>query len=119
MLNTSLGAEPFNFRYLYFQSLAFNALDKPADADKNMKKIWSITDALTSTGDGLSKETAIHVIAVSSEYDYLFLNNLSMQSQALMNGGYDVLYLRQNKDGVEEMWFDVNQSLSYLRKSTK
>ncbi len=119
LLNTSLSAEPFNFRYLYYQSIAYDALNKPVDSNKNIKKIRCIVDALNSTGDGLLKETAIHVIAVSSEYDYLFLNNLSSQSQALMNGGYDVLYLRPNEDGLEEMWFDVNQSLNYLNKSFK
>lgn len=116
LLNTSLKAEPFNFRYLYYQSIAYEYLNKPVNARKNIQKIWTIVDALISTGDGLTKETAIHVIAVSSEYDYLFFNNLSMRSQALMNGGYDVLYLQPNEDGLEEMWFDVNQSLNYLNK---
>ena len=119
LLNTSLSKEPFNFRHLYYQSIAHNALNNSVDADKNARKIWSIADALNSTGDGLSKETAIHVIAVSNEYDYLFLNNLSMQSQALINGGYDILYLMPNEGGLEEMWFDVTQSLNYLNKSFK
>ena len=119
LLNTSLSAEPFSCRYLYYQSIAYDALKKSVDADKNFRKIRSIVDALLSTGDGLSEETAIHVIAVSNEYDYLFLNNLSMRSQALTNGGCDVLYLKQNEGGLEEMWFDVNQSLNYLSKSFK
>jgi len=119
LLSTSLSAEPFSCKYLYYQRIAYKALNKSIDADKNLKKIRTIVDALLSTGDGLSKETAIHVIAVSNEYDYLFLNDLSMKSQALINGGYDVLYLQPNEDGLEEMWFDVNQSLNYLNKSFK
>ena len=117
LLNISLSVEPFNCRYLYYQSIAFDALNKSVDADKNITKIRSIADALTSTGDGLYRETAIHVITIPNEYDYLFLNNLSMKSQALVDGGYDVLYLRPNEDGIEEMWFDVNQSLNYLDKT--
>ena len=119
LLNTSLSAEPFSCRYLYYQSVAYSALNKSIDADKNMNKIRSIVDALISTGDGLSKETAIHVIAVPNEYDYLFLNNLSMQSQAFVNGCYDVLYLQQNEDGLEEMWFDVSQPYKTLSKLFK
>jgi len=119
LLNTSLSAEPFSIQYLYYQGIAYDALKKSVAADKNFKKIRSIVDALISTGDGLSKETAIHVIAVSNEYDYLFLNNLSMRSQALINGGYDVLYLQSNEDDLEEMWFDINQSFNYLMKSVK
>ncbi|MDL2312174.1 DUF4919 domain-containing protein [Bacteroidales bacterium OttesenSCG-928-B11] len=117
LLDASLAVEPFNFRYLYYQSIAYKYLDNMLESQKNMQKIESIIDALLSTGDGLTKETAIHVIAVSSEYDYLFMNNLSMKSQALVNGGFDVLYLQPNEDGLEEMWFDVSQSLNYLNSS--
>lgn len=117
LLNTSLKIQPFNCRYLYYQSVAYSALNKHVDADKNMKKIECIIDALTSTGDGLSKETAIHVIAVSNEYDYMFMNNFSMNRQALTDGGYDVLYLNPNEAGLEEIWFDVNQSLNSLNRS--
>ena len=119
LLNTSLKVEPFHCRYLYYQEIAYNALNKPAEADRNIKKIQNILNSLISTGDGLSKETAIHVITVPSEYDYLFFNNLSMRMQALVSGGYDILYLEPNEEGLEEMWFDVNQSFNYLRKSSK
>ena len=117
LLNTSLSVEPFNCRYLYYQSVAYNALGKPIEAAKNLRKIQCVFDALISTGDGLEEETAIHVIAVSNEYDYLFLNNLSMQSQSLMDGGYDVLYLKINENGLDELWFDVNQCLNFLGKT--
>ena len=119
LLNISLSVEPFHCRFLYYQSVAYNALNKSVEADKNMIKIWSIIDALSSTGYGLTKETAMHVIAVSSEYDYLFFNDLSMRTQSLVNGGYDVLYLNPNDDGIEEMWFDVNQPYNHLGKSSK
>ncbi|MCL1938203.1 MAG: DUF4919 domain-containing protein [Candidatus Azobacteroides sp.] len=116
LFDSALSVEPFNCTYLYYQSIAYDALNKSVDADKNINKIRCIADALTSTGDGLLKETAIHVIAVYSEYNYLFLNHLSMQSQSLANGGYDILYLKPNEDGLEELWFDVNQPLNHLDK---
>jgi Tfp pilus assembly protein PilF len=119
LLNISLSAEPFSCRYLYYQSIAYNALNKPIEVNKNIKKIHCIADALNSTGDGLSKETAIHVIVVSNEYDYLFLNDLSSISQELINGGYDVLYLRSNSNNLEEMWFDINQSFNYFNRTLK
>jgi tetratricopeptide (TPR) repeat protein len=116
LLNTALVTEPFNCKFLYYQIIAYEALNRPADMNRNFNKIRFISGALTSTGDGLSKETAIHVIRISNEYDYLFLNNLSRQSQALVNGGYDVLYLTPNEDGLEEMWFDVSQSFKSHNK---
>ncbi|MDR2009388.1 MAG: DUF4919 domain-containing protein [Bacteroidales bacterium] len=119
LLNTSLETEPFNVRYLYYQYVAYNFINESVNAEKNLQKIWTIIDALNSTGDGLLKGTAIHVIAVSSEYDYLFFNDLSSRGQALMSGGYDVLYLYPNENELEEMWFDVNQPLNYIYKSFK
>jgi len=116
LFNTSLNVEPFNCKYLYYQSIAYNALGKFTEAEKNLQKVQCVIDALISTGDGLEEETAIHVIAGSNEYDYLFLTDLSIQSQSLMDGGYDVLHLKTNENGLDELWFDVNQSLKYLGK---
>ena len=115
LLDISLAAEPFNCRYLYYQSIAYNALKRQEEADKNLRKIQLITDALISSGDGLSKESAIHVIAVSSEYDYLFVNNFSAKSQSLIYGSYDVLYLNSNEAGLEELWFDISQPFGRLK----
>jgi tetratricopeptide (TPR) repeat protein len=116
LTDAALKIEPFSLRNLHYQSLAYKYLNKTTEADVNYRKIVCILDALQSTGDAYTKETAIHVISVASEYDYLFVNNLSMQSQALINGGFDVLYLQSNTEGIEEAWFDVNQSLNSLRK---
>ena len=114
LLEVSLQTEPFSIRYLYYQGAAYHALGNFVDAEKNQKKIWIISDALTSTGNGLTKETAIHVIAVASEYDYLFLNDFSIKSQALVDGGFDLLTLQSNEIGLEELWFDVNQPFNSL-----
>jgi|GEM_PF-687211 len=116
LLNTALQVEPFNCRYLHYQSIAYDALKRKKESIQNDNKIQCIVNALTSTGDAFTKETAIHVIAVPTEYDYLFLNNLPIGSQALINGGFDVLYLGENELGIEEMWFDVNQSLNNMFK---
>jgi len=119
LLNVSLSVEPFSCQYLFYQCIAYEALGKAMDAAININKIWNIVDALNSTGDGLSKETAIHVIAISNEYDYLFLNELSRKSQALVIGGFDVLELMPNEDGLEELWFDINQPFNSLKKTFK
>ncbi|OJV75574.1 MAG: hypothetical protein BGO34_01110 [Bacteroidia bacterium 44-10] len=116
LLNTALQVEPFSCRYLYYQNIAYNALKNDKDAAKNHHKIQCVLNALTSTGDAFTKETAIHVIAVPTEYDYLFLLNLPRGDQALVNGGFDVLYIGENQEGIEEMWFDVNQSLNNMFK---
>ena len=116
LINTALQLEPFSCRYLYYQSIAYSALKKEKEAIQNDNKIQCILSALTSTGDALTKETAMHVITVATEYDYLFLYNIPRGSQALITGGFDVLYVGENEYGIEEMWFDVNQSLNNMFK---
>jgi hypothetical protein len=110
----SLKIDPFSCRNLYYQFLAFDALGNKDEAEKCLNKFKCIIDAMSLTGDGLTKETAIHVISVSNEYDFLFDNGFSMQNQAFVNGGFDVLKLKPNEAGVEELWFDVNKPFNTL-----
>lgn len=119
LLNIGLATQPFNCRYLYYKSIAYEHLNKPQKAQENLNKIVIILDALYSTGDGLEKETAIHVIAVYSEYDFLFVNEVDSVSQSLVDGGYDVLTLDENEEGLEELWFEVNRPLMFLEMRTK
>ena len=126
LLNNALTKDPFHCRYLYWLNVAYTALGKREEAHRTLNKIRCILDALTSTGDGLSKETAIHVIAVSQEYDFLFLNGLTMHTQLFIDGGYDVLQvvssegneedmtLMGNEDNLNELWFDVNQAMKRI-----
>ena len=111
--------DPFSIRNIYYQKIGYEHLGKSNDATINDQKIRCILNAMSSTGDALSKETAIHVIAVNNEYDYMFSMNVSMESQVLIDGGYDLLYLQPNEDGIEELWFDIKQPLEYLMKTYK
>jgi hypothetical protein len=119
LTDTLLKVVPFNLRNIYYQMIAYKKLGKLNDAAKNNQKILCVLDAMNSTGDALTMETAIHVIAVSNEYDYMFFINVSLQSQTLIQGGYDLLSLQPNDSGIEELWFDVNQPLGYLDKTFK
>lgn len=119
LLDDLIQHEPFNIRLIYYQSIAYEALQQQEDLNRCIHKIKCLMDALNSTGDGLEKESAIHVIAPSHEYGFLFLHNFSAQSQALINGGFDLLYLQPNKKGITELWFDVNQALGYMEKKLK
>ena len=119
LLDAALNVEPFQCRYLHYQSVAYNNLKEFDKATQIDWKRECIIDALSSTGDGLERESAIHVITVASEYDYLYFNYLSMKEQSLISGGYDLLRLDSNERALEELWFDVNQPLNFLNKAMK
>jgi tetratricopeptide (TPR) repeat protein len=115
--NESIKAEPFNCLYLYYQSVAYDALNKPDESERNLRKIKCLLTAQAYSGDGLLKETAIHIIAVPAvphNFDYLFFNGLSLRGQSVEEGYYNVLYLEPNKDGLEEIWIDFSQPFDFL-----
>ena len=115
LLNSWLNTEPFNCRLLYYLSIAHEALNNMPVAEKVVRRMQIVGDALYSTGNGLSQETAIHVFADYHKHDYLLLNNLSMQSQRLVNGGYDVFSLMPNEYEIKELWFYENQLFKSMK----
>jgi hypothetical protein len=115
LLDGALKTEPFNLRYLIYEGFANNGLNRQVEAARCMEKISIVLGALFSTGDGRSKETAMHMIAVSQEYDILFTNKLSRQSQRLVEDRYDVLTLQPNRSGVDELWFDIGRPMQFLK----
>lgn len=113
----SIKAEPFNCMYLYYQSVAYDALNKPDESARNIRKIKCLLHAQAYSGDGLLKETAIHLIVVPAmphNFDYLFFNDLSLRDLSFENGCYNVLYLAPNKDGLEEIWIDLKQPFDFM-----
>lgn len=112
----SIKAEPFNCLYLHYQSLAYEALNMQNEAAKNLGKMKCILHAQAYSGDGLLKETAIHVIAAPAspyDYDYLIFKGLSIRELSFEET-CSVFYLEPNEDGLEEMWINVSQALVFM-----
>ena len=68
--------------------------------------------AIDSTGDGKTPETALCVIDVHQEYEYiqrvvrLFVSRLVEQSVV---NGIDCLTFENNRDGIEKVYFDISR----------
>ncbi len=73
-----------------------------------------LMQVLDSTGDGKTPETAISVIDVGQEYEYLErkfpFNHLSVKEQRLSQG-VDCLCFSDNIYGIECIYFDVSRKL--------
>ena len=66
-------------------------------------------EAILSSGDGLTQETAFAVIYIPDEYEILEVLGFTFGGdQSLLHGNYDLLRLGANPYGVTELYFDVN-----------
>lgn len=72
-----------------------------------------ILEAIDSTGDGKSKETALCVTDVRLEYEYIDrvrpYNLLEVKRQRLLEDGIDCLEFKPNIFGIECIYFDIHR----------
>jgi hypothetical protein len=118
LVDEIIKAEPFDLRSLMCQSYAYGILEMLHEKQKVHNKISCIVNALYSTGNGATKESAIHVLNVGNEYDILFINDFQMTSQALIEH-YDYLELKENEYGLEGLWFDITYHLKKINDMFK
>ena len=71
-----------------------------------------ILRAIDSTGDGKSAETALCVIDVSQEYEYMRrvfpYSDLIIEKQSVQNG-VDCISFKPNNFGIEKLYFDISR----------
>ena len=70
--------------------------------------------AILSSGNGKSKESAMHVMSVPDEYVVLRLLGLKKISQKL-DTPCDVFELAENNYKINQIYFDVSQPLSHMK----
>ena len=72
-----------------------------------------ILQAIDSTGDGQSPETALCVVEVRQEYEYMNrvfpYNMLEVKMQRLVGNWIDCIEFNPNSFGIERLYFDVSR----------
>ncbi len=111
--------DPFNFRAMSNQLYVYDKLYDRDGYHKVIVKARILFDAILSTGDGLSKETAFYVAFTSHEYALLNMIGFEFGGKQSLIEHYDYLTLAENEEGVEGMYFDVSPCLNFLSKSFK
>lgn len=89
------------------------------EADDAFFQVFMLSSAILSSGDGLSKESAIHVISIGDEYAILNLYGLSLKMQSLIveeGQKYDKMDLESNKYGWESLYFNISIRETALKK---
>lgn len=111
--------EPFDLRSLSYKSYSLSKLKKKAELEKNIIKVNIIMEALISSGDGVSKETAFYVINTSNEYDLLNMLGFEFGGEQSLIEHYDYLKLAENEYKIAGFYFDVSPSLESLSQKMK
>lgn len=117
--NQALKENPLDIRSLNYRLYSLEQQQKLDELQKNLIKLEIIVDALVSSGDGISKETAFYVIDTSHEYDLLAMFGFRYGGKQNLIEHYDYLTVAQNDDNVKGLYFDISPCLEYLAKVKK
>lgn len=109
-----LAMNPFNLEVMYDLYLLYEIKGYSLLANKWEDRYYGIIDAIKSTGNGLSKETAFYVNCVADEYYVLQTYGLKKTKQRLA-GTIDVLEVRTpNKYGIDAVYFNLEKAVEKL-----
>ncbi len=108
---TCLSSNPLNFDNLYITGVAYDKTSKPELASLYYDKYHKLIYTIMASGDGKKEKSAFVVVSISDEYTILRALNLRFKSQALVSKKkkfYDILYVTENKKGIDKVYFDIN-----------
>jgi hypothetical protein len=106
----NLEKNPFDLRGLNIVWVAYRETGDSATARCYFDKLKKIVQTVLSTGDGLTPETAFHILNISHEYDIISMLGYEFGGdQNLTPNQTDYLSLKPNDDNVRGLYFDVGQ----------
>ena len=121
-IDKELETDPTNIRFHLYKHVVYSKL-YGLESEKTVgahNQVVMLLSAVTSTGDGSSKEKAFHVISVADEYGILEIFGLSLAMQSLVEDkgqSYDVMELKENKYGLKSMYFNITASMEAMNKN--
>ena len=110
-----LNEVPFDLRTMNYKLYACRELGETELFNVESIKTGMLLDALLSTGDGVSIETAYYVIYTSHEYFLLSMYGLNFTSQSLIDG-CDYMQVAENEYDIEGIYFNVSACFRALNK---
>ncbi len=113
---TMLDDNPFDIPALAVMSVSYLQL-----GDTVNYRLWSIKqqgllDAISSSGDGETPESAIHVISVEHEYEVLSRMGLEAIKDSTINNKIEYLQVKENTENLHGLYFNFEAAASVYRK---
>ena len=119
LADSALLENPFDLRMLNYQLYAYELLSDKSDFDKKINQMKIIVDAMISSGNGLTKETAFYVIFITHEYDLLNILGFDFGGTQSLIEHYDYLKLADNSEQIDGLYFDITPCLNSLNQMFK
>lgn len=114
-----LQENPFDLQAITYQMNLLDVLGKTQTLNKRRAQMHIIFDAIVSTGDGKSKETAYYVIFTAHEYALLSALGYDFGGLQRLTRPCDYLQLAENDEGITGLYFNIAPCLDHLRAMFK
>ena len=105
---------PFNLNAINYKLYAEKQMKDSISILKDYTKMRIITDAILSSGDGLTKETAFFVISPTHENSILRLLGYKFSGNQRLIDHYDYLTISKNENEIDGIYFDISVSLNHM-----
>ena len=121
IIDRQLSVDPANLQfYEHKMMLKIKQFGRDSkEADDAFYQVFMLSSAILSSGDGLSKESAIWVISIADEYAIMNLYGLSPKMQSLIKKDgqkFDKMDLEPNKYGWESLYFNTTITETAMNK---
>jgi len=113
---TMFDDNPFDIPALAVMAIAYLQL-----GDSVNYRLWSIKqqgllDAISSSGDGETQESAIHVISVEHEYEILSRMGLEVVKDSIIDNRTEYLKVKENAENIQGIYFIFDAAANVYRK---
>lgn len=114
--NEILEDNPFDIPAIAVKSIAYLQLGDTLNYNLWRMKQEGILDAITSSGDGDTAESAIYVISVEHEYEVLNRMGLVLESDKTISNKVEYLKVKENPENIEGLYFNFEACRSIYKQ---
>lgn len=116
LAQTALDDNPFDLLAITTMTVAYLQLKDTLNYSLWEGKQNSLLDAIISSGDGESPETAIHVINIEHEYEVLGRMGLKIMNDSLVNDRVEYLRVEENAEDIPGVYFNFGACRQAYRR---
>ena len=113
---TVLDDNPFDLMAISTLSFAYLQLRDTVSYHLWNDKQNSLLDAITSSGDGETEESAIHVISIEHEYEVLSRMGLTVDKDSLCSDQVEYIKVKDNAEEIPGIYFNFGTCRSAYRR---